>query len=164
MLRKFEVGQGRWWGCGPEQLLAKVPHGRVYSGCIIMASFWPCSCSVNIAPGAPGALYLNILCIYLYIGAGRGFLRRWSPTASVPRGGGAPAAGLRRETIAGNNPFLLHVAVHVLQGVKAKVPFPQFLSQFQNGYPNNKEVYNICLTVCLFTHTRTHTHVALARS
>ena len=29
--------------------------------------------------------------------------------------------------IAGNNPFLLHVAVHVLQGVKAKVAFPQFL-------------------------------------
>ena len=31
------------------------------------------------------------------------------------------------ETISGNNPFLLHVVVHVLQGVKAKVPLPQFL-------------------------------------
>jgi hypothetical protein len=29
--------------------------------------------------------------------------------------------------IAGNNPFLLHVTVYVLQGVKAKVPFAQFL-------------------------------------
>ena len=36
-------------------------------------------------------------------------------------------AGLKRETFAGNNPFLLHVVVHVLQGVKAKVPFTQFL-------------------------------------
>ena len=48
----------------------------------------------------------------------------------VLRGGGASrqrAAGLRRETIAGNNPFLLHVVVHVLQGDKAKVPFPKFL-------------------------------------
>ena len=35
-------------------------------------------------------------------------------------------AGLKRETFAGNNPFLLHVVVLVLQGVKAKVPFPQF--------------------------------------
>ena len=34
--------------------------------------------------------------------------------AVVPR---QRAAGLQRETIAGNNPFLLHVVVHVLQGV-----------------------------------------------
>ena len=27
-----------------------------------------------------------------------------------------------------DNPFLLHVAVHGLQRVKAKVPFPQFFS------------------------------------
>ena len=56
-----------------------------------------------------------------------------STTASAAGGGGASVlgsrqwaagSGHRRETIAGNNPFLLHVAVHVLQGVKAKVPFP----------------------------------------
>ena len=35
--------------------------------------------------------------------------------------------GLKWETIAGNNPFLVHVAAHVFQGVKAKVPFPQFI-------------------------------------
>ena len=32
--------------------------------------------------------------------------------------------GLKRETFAANNPFLLHVVVHVLEGVKVKVPFP----------------------------------------
>ena len=53
---------------------------------------------------------------------------RWCLVVVVPR---QWAAGLRRETIAGNNPFLLHVMVHVLQGVKAKVPFPQF--RLNNG-------------------------------
>ena len=47
--------------------------------------------------------------------------------AVVPRQRTA-GKGLKRETIAGNNPFVLHVMVHVLQGVKAKVPFPQFLT------------------------------------
>ena len=89
--------------------------------------------------------------------------------------GGGPSAGLKRETFAANNPFLLHVVVHVLEGVKAKVPSPQFIlnlgwdnpqyesrcrntrdesptcyapsHQQQNGYPNNKEVYNTCVTV-----------------
>ena len=41
--------------------------------------------------------------------------------------GGGPSAGLKRETFAANNPFLLHVVVHVLEGVKAKVPSPQFI-------------------------------------
>ena len=45
----------------------------------------------------------------------------------VARDWGGGALGLRQEAIAGNNSFLLHVAVHVLQGVKAKVPLPQFL-------------------------------------
>ncbi|CAL8321476.1 unnamed protein product [Boreogadus saida] len=64
--------------------------------------------------------------------------KRLGSTASCSgqhRGGGPSAAGsgereagLEWETIAGNNPFLLHVGVHVLQGVKAKAPFPQFLS------------------------------------
>jgi hypothetical protein len=48
---------------------------------------------------------------------------------SLRRGTTASAAGLRRETIAGSYPFLLHVAVQELEGVKAKVPFPQFLHQ-----------------------------------
>ena len=39
----------------------------------------------------------------------------------------AAGSGLRRETFAANNPFRLHVVVHVLEGVKAKVPFPQFI-------------------------------------
>ena len=28
----LEAVQGVWWGCGPEQLAAKVPCARVYSG------------------------------------------------------------------------------------------------------------------------------------
>ena len=64
---------------------------------------------------------------------------RFSPDgASLPRdhrlssgqqaaGSRQREAGLKRETIAANNPFLLHVVVHVLHGVKTKVPFPQFL-------------------------------------
>ena len=55
---------------------------------------------------------------------GGGASRRRCLVAVVPGGGGQRAAGLQWETIAANNPFLLHVVVHVLQGVKAKVPFP----------------------------------------
>jgi hypothetical protein len=42
----------------------------------------------------------------------------------------APARGARRQVrqLPECNPFLLHVAVHGLQRVMAKVPFPQFLS------------------------------------
>ena len=40
---------------------------------------------------------------------------------------GGPSAGLKLETFAANNPFLLHVVVHVLDGVKAKVPSPQLI-------------------------------------
>ena len=47
-----------------------------------------------------------------------------SAEAVVPR---QREAGLKRETFAANNPFLLHVVVHVLEGVKAKVPLPQFI-------------------------------------
>ena len=47
-----------------------------------------------------------------------------SCSAVVPR---QREAGLKRETFAANNPFLLHVVVHVLEGVKDKVPFPQFI-------------------------------------
>ena len=67
-------------------------------------------------------------------GSGAPRRRRWCPAAAavVPSGGSGSGlrqrvAGLRQERIAGNDPFLLHFAVHVglLQGVKAKVPFPQ---------------------------------------
>ena len=34
------------------------------------------------------------------------------------------------------NPFLLNFMVHVLQGVKAKVPFPQFLLNHGGDNPN----------------------------
>ena len=44
--------------------------------------------------------------------------------ALVPR---QREVGLKRETLAANNPFLLRVVVHVLEGVKAKVPSPQFI-------------------------------------
>ena len=47
-----------------------------------------------------------------------------SAEAVVPR---QQEAGLKRETFGANNPFLLHVVVHVLEGVKAKVPSPQFI-------------------------------------
>ena len=49
-----------------------------------------------------------------------------SAEAVVPR---QREAGLKWETFAANNPFLLHVVVHVLEGVKAKVPFPPNHSQ-----------------------------------
>ena len=56
------------------------------------------------------------------------------PLPSPPAAGSAEAvvpwqreAGLKQETNEGNNPFRLHLVVHVLQGVKAKVPFPQLL-------------------------------------
>ena len=50
---------------------------------------------------------------------------------------GALAAGLRRETIPGNNPFLLHVAVQYgLQGVRAIVPFPQLLLNHGRDNPH----------------------------
>ena len=50
----------------------------------------------------------------------------------------APVAESRwRETIPGNIPFLLHVAVQSgLQEVKAKVPFPQFLPHHGRGNPH----------------------------
>ncbi|CAL8395120.1 unnamed protein product [Boreogadus saida] len=41
----------------------------------------------------------------------------FSAEAVVPR---QREAGLKRETFKANNPFLLYVVVHVLQGVKAK--------------------------------------------
>ena len=49
------------------------------------------------------------------------------PTEAVDprqRGSGGKQS---RSTITGNNPFLLHVTVNVLQGVEAIVLFPQFL-------------------------------------
>ena len=54
----------------------------------------------------------------------RAALKAPPPLAVVPR---QREAGLKRETFASNNPFLLHVVVHVLEGVKAKVPSPQFI-------------------------------------
>ncbi|CAL8338343.1 unnamed protein product [Boreogadus saida] len=57
--------------------------------------------------------------------------------------GGSPSAGLKRETFAANNPFLLHVVVHVLEGVKAKVPFPQFLLNHGSDNPHNSLVVEI---------------------
>ena len=44
---------------------------------------------------------------------GVGVSWRWCLVALVPRGVGQRAAVLWREIIAGNNPFLLLVAVHV---------------------------------------------------
>jgi hypothetical protein len=49
--------------------------------------------------------------------------RRWS----LGSGPLATGSGLKRETFAANKPFHLHVVVHVLEGVKAKVPFPKFI-------------------------------------
>ena len=71
-----------------------------------------------------------------------------------------------------------HVAVHVLQRVKAKVPFPQFLLNHGSDNPHNSLVVEIqdtsknrqetlalqCVYSHTHTHTHTHTHVALARS
>ena len=36
-MRRKEAGQGRRWGCGPEQLVSTVPCVNIYSGCIAMA-------------------------------------------------------------------------------------------------------------------------------
>ena len=57
----------------------------------------------------------------------RGTTASCSAEAVVPR---QREAGLKWGTFAANNPFLLHVVVHVLQGVKAKVPFPQYLLNY----------------------------------
>ena len=67
-------------------------------------------------------------------------LPRRCPEAVVPR---HRAAGLRQERTTGNNPFLLHVAVHVLQGDKGKVPFPQFLLTMAELTPTTSLVVEI---------------------
>jgi hypothetical protein len=41
------------------------------------------------------------------------------------------------------NPFFLNVMVHVLQGVKAKVPFPQFLLNHGGDNPNYRLVMEL---------------------
>ena len=73
----------------------------------------------------------------------KGFVSSRSPTAEAPPPPpqwAAPwrwclaAVRLRRETIVGNNPFLLHLALHVVQGVEGKVPSPQFL--LHHGWEN----------------------------
>jgi hypothetical protein len=61
-----------------------------------------------------------------------------------------------------------HVAVHVLQRVKAKVPFPQFLLNHGSDNPHNSLVVEIQDTSknrqetlalqCVYSHTHTHTH------
>ena len=67
--------------------------------------------------------------------------QRLDTTASCSgqgRGGGASEAGLKRETISGNNPFLLHVLVHVLQGVKdvllPPIPSQKWLGTMANPH------------------------------
>ena len=44
------------------------------------------------------------------------------------------------------NPFLLYVMVHVLQGVKAKVPFPQFHLNHGGDNPNYSLVVGLLET------------------
>ena len=51
--------------------------------------------------------------------------RRWGLSADRC-GGGPSAARLRQETTVVNNPFFLHAAVHVFQGVKPKFLSPNF--------------------------------------
>ena len=75
------------------------------------------------------------LCCPLPAAEHRGASRRWGLAAVGPRQRAAQGP-LRPETVAGNNPFLLHVALHVLQGVKAKVSFPQVL--LNHGWDNRQ--------------------------
>ena len=65
-MRRREVGQGGWWGCGPEQLAAKVPCALFtvdVSQWLGAHSLWPCSVNIvdhsGCSGGCPGALYLN---------------------------------------------------------------------------------------------------------
>ena len=62
-------------------------------------------------------------CFYI---AFSGPLLEYLATTAVRHHHRRGGASRRRETITGNNPLLLHVAIHVLQGVKAKdfAPFP----------------------------------------
>ena len=117
--------------------------------------------------------------------AGSGALRQLAPP---PRG--TTASGrwchaavvpwrLRRETITGNNPFLLHDAVHVLQGVNSfsnmayitpttslvwKIPET---SENPTCYPNKRKKRTglrplkkrTLALQCLYSHTHTHTHM-----
>ncbi|CAL8377548.1 unnamed protein product [Boreogadus saida] len=61
------------------------------------------------------------------------FVNETEPRCRGPTASALPTARCRRrwalgsEAQAGDNPCLHHVVVHVLQGVKAKVPFRQFL-------------------------------------
>ena len=50
--------------------------------------------------------------------------------------GGGPSAGLKRETFAANNPFLLHVVVHVLANVEEPGTSENPTRSF--------EIHNIC--------------------
>ena len=63
--------------------------------------------------------------------------RRWS------LGSGQREPGLKRETISGNSAFLPHVLVHVLQGVKAKVPFLQYVLTMAEITPTTSLVVEI---------------------
>ena len=98
-------------------------------------------------------------------------------------GSGQQEAGLKRETIAGNNPFLLHVVVHVLQGVMPKFLSPNSFSTMAEITPTTSLVVEIpetrvrlvmrqntnirtviqitkkCTTLvvqCVYTHTHAH--------
>ena len=74
------------------------------------------------------------------------------------------------------NPFLLNVIVHVLQGVKAKVPFPQFLLNHGGDNPNyslvvellgtskNRRFMRHSIKAERLSKLQSTTHVALAWS
>ncbi|CAL8354677.1 unnamed protein product [Boreogadus saida] len=131
---------------------AVVPHGGGASRrwCLAAvvpggAGAWRRWCLAALVPGGAGAWRVAAVvprgggaswrwCLAAVVPHGAGASRRWCLAAVVPSGGGASwrqavGRGLRLETIAGINPFLLVVAVHVFQGVKVKVPFPPIPSQ-----------------------------------
>ena len=89
-----------------------------------------------------------------------------------------PAAGRWCLAAAGGRQ---HVAVHVLQGAKAKVPYPQFFLNhgWDNPYYSHVEIQetsknwrvmrhnnsnHLRYSVCVITHTHTHTHTHTWRS
>ena len=72
--------------------------------------------------------------------------QRLGTSASCSAEAGVPQqweAGLKRETFAANNPFLLHVLVHVLQGVKPKFLSPNSFSTMAEITPTTGLVVEI---------------------
>ncbi|CAL8234849.1 unnamed protein product [Boreogadus saida] len=129
---------GRVQAPNPLSLIATAPFSfQQPSGSApsTFTGYAPGTCSGTTATAAPRSSPFRVFSRYSSTSPASGRLNRDKEEKGIVAGqrlgtsasGGGPSAGLKRETFAANNPFLLHVVVHVLEGVKAKVPSPQFI-------------------------------------